>query len=157
MRCLDILHVELYCRNHEKYGDQRMTVVAYQGDMDVAMGKAKKRIAQKLYERISGVTLSDDDGPAASVTVIESDVIANDPGTREEIVETTIPVDWAAEFKRYGVTDQGTFLRDAPTQADRDSVLSAAKKMVGDGMEFKAFDCLVRYDVELAKREAVVA
>jgi len=64
-------------------------------------------------------------------------------------------VNWAAEFERYGVTEQAVMLRDAPSQRDRDSVLAAAKSMVGDGLEFKAFDCLSRYDAELANREAV--
>jgi len=67
--------VELYCRQHPKYGDQRVTVVSFDGDFDQAIGKAKKRIAQKLYERIAGVTLSDDSEstPAPSVKVIDPD------------------------------------------------------------------------------------
>jgi phage recombination protein Bet len=62
-------------------------------------------------------------------------------------------VDWAAEFTLYGVTDQAVLLRDSPTAADRESVMSAAKSMVGDGeMKQVAFDCLGRYLAELESR-----
>ncbi len=62
-------------------------------------------------------------------------------------------VDWAAEFTLYGVTDQAVLLRDSPTAADRESVMSAAKSMVADGeMKQTAFDCLGRYLAELESR-----
>jgi len=47
-------------------------------------------------------------------------------------------------------------LRDSPTAADRESVMSAAKSMVADGeMKQTAFDCLGRYLVILKSREVV--
>ena len=64
-------------------------------------------------------------------------------------------VDWVAEFTLYGVTDQAVLLRDSPTAADRESVMSAAKSMVADGeMKQTAYDCLGRYLAELESRKA---
>ena len=115
--------VEVFCRKTDRFGDQRVTVKAYDNDTatDGAMGKAKKRIAQKLYERIAGVTLSDDygdDGPAATVTVVESK-----PAKIEQAASAER--DWKAELTSHGVLDQGTLIRDAPTDADVISVLTA--------------------------------
>jgi phage recombination protein Bet len=67
-------------------------------------------------------------------------------------------VDWVAEFTLYGVTDQAVLLRDSPTAADRESVMSAAKSMVADGeMKQTAYDCLGRYLAELESRKGVTA
>ena len=64
-------------------------------------------------------------------------------------------VDWKAELERYGVMEQGTLLRDCPTQADRDCVMTASHAMVGGSINQNAYDCLCRYDSELATREGV--
>ena len=92
----------------------------------------------------------------AAVTRGADPVGADKPQTTAEleIVEPDArPIDWAAEFKRYGVMDQGTLLRDAPTAEDRASVLSAAKDQVNGGtLEFRAYDCLSRYNDDLATR-----
>ena len=64
-------------------------------------------------------------------------------------------VDWVAECTLYGVMDQAVLLRDSPTAADRESVMSAAKSMVADGeMKQTAYDCLGRYLAELESRKA---
>ena len=63
-------------------------------------------------------------------------------------------IDWAAEFTLYGVTEQAVLLRDSPTAADRESVMSAAESMVADGkMKQRAFDCLGRYLADLKSRK----
>lgn len=153
--------VELYCRQHEKYGDQRMAVVAYKGDIDQAMGKAKKRIAQKLYERISGVTLSND-GESAAVTVVEPAAIESKQVEREPALQSVpgnpdaTTINWAAEFELYKVTEQAVLLRDSPTDEDRTSVMTAAKAMVSDGkLDQKGYDCLQRYRDHKEQGEAV--
>lgn len=141
--------VEVYCRNHPKYGDQRLTVVAFGGDIDQAMGKAKKRIAQKLYERIAGVTLSDEPSEAASVRVVEPTQISQQDSAGEETQEHPDDhpqVDWAAEFKRYGVIEQAALLRDAPTADDRKSVLAAAKdQLASKKIDQRGYEWLQRY------------
>jgi hypothetical protein len=116
--------VEVFCRKTDRFGDQRVTVKAYDNDTatDGAMGKAKKRIAQKLYERIAGVNLSDDDDTPtdSSVTVVEP---------AKKTIEQTPPKsrDWKKEFSDHGVIDQASLIRDAPTVEDITSVLNAAK------------------------------
>jgi hypothetical protein len=64
-------------------------------------------------------------------------------------------IDWLAEFTLYGVDQaQAVLLRDSPTAADRESVMSAAESMVAnDEMKQTAFDCLGRYLVELKSRK----
>ena len=60
--------VEVFAKHSEKYGDQRFVVSAFGGDIDQAMGKAKKRLAQKLYERIAGVVITEaEEGGSVSV------------------------------------------------------------------------------------------
>ena len=78
------------------------------------------------------------------------------PKAKKTTTKTQPPaVDWVAEFTLYGVTDQAVLLRDSPTAADRESVMSAAKSMVADGeMKQTAFDCLGRYLAELESRKA---
>jgi len=129
--------VEVFCRNHPKYGDSRIVVKAYDNDtaVDGAMGKAKKRIAQKLYERISGVTLSDDDSES-SVTVIEPERVTHQPDDSKA---------WATEFKTHGVMTQAKLILEAPTREDAAGVLRVAKQQVGESIDQRAYDCLDRY------------
>jgi len=79
------------------------------------------------------------------------------PKTKKKATKAEpLVVDWAAEFTLYGVTEQAVLLRDSPTAADRESVMSAAKSMVADGeMKQTAFDCLGRYLTVLKTREVV--
>jgi len=79
------------------------------------------------------------------------------PKTKKKAVKAEpLVVDWAAEFTLYGVTEQAVLLRDSPTAADRESVMSAAKSMVANGeMKQTAFDCLGRYLTVLKTREVV--
>ncbi len=79
------------------------------------------------------------------------------PKTKKKAVKAEpLVVDWAAEFTLYGVTEQAVLLRDSPTAADRESVMSAAKSMLTDGeMKQTAFDCLGRYLTVLESREVV--
>jgi phage recombination protein Bet len=81
------------------------------------------------------------------------------PNAKTKATKANPPaVDWVAEFTLYGVTDQAVLLRDSPTAADRESVMSAAKSMVADGeMKQTAFDCLGRYLAELESRRGVTA
>lgn len=135
--------VEVFCRKTERFGDQRVTVKAYNNDTatDGAMGKAKKRIAQKLYERIAGVNLSDDDDTPtdASVTVVEP---------AKKTIEQSQPKarDWRKELSEHGVIDQGSLIRDAPTQTDIASVLNAAKSQAESAeITHDAYQVLVDY------------
>lgn len=121
--------VEIYCRLHPKYGDQRMTVSSYGADYDQAAGKAKKRIAQKLYERIAGVTLTDDsDAPEASVRVIEPE-----PQSAAKVITDRFLEKWRSEAKKLCKDSLpiAKAIADA-YQADedqRDSMLDAAAQM----------------------------
>jgi hypothetical protein len=135
--------VEVFCRKTERFGDQRVTVKAYDNDTatDGAMGKAKKRIAQKLYERIAGVQLSDDDDTPtdSSVTVVEP---------AKKTIEQSPPKsrDWKTELSEHGVIDQGSLIRDAPTAEDITSVLNAAKSQAESAeITHDAYRVLVDY------------
>ena len=133
--------VEVFCRKTERFGDQRVTVKAYDNDTatDGAMGKAKKRIAQKLYERIAGVNLSDDDD---TPTDLEGPTVTV---KQPEAIESQ-PPDWKALFQQHNVIQQAQLLRDAPTAEDRESILSAASSQVADGtITLQAYDVLSKY------------
>ena len=94
---------------------------------------------------------------AAPVVEPEPESVAKKPKPTATKTQSA-GVDWAAEFTLYGVTDQAVLLRDSPTAADRESVMSAAKSMVADGeMKQTAFDCLGRYLAELESRRGVTA
>jgi phage recombination protein Bet len=110
-----------------------------------------------------------DDAAAAAVIMpqrIEAQLVEREEDHAEPVAATPKPkakpkppaVDWVAEFTLYGVTEQAVLLRDSPTAADRESVMSAAKSMVADGeMKQTAYDCLGRYLAELESRKGVTA
>lgn len=99
--------VEVFARNSEKYGDQRFVVVAFNGDIDQAMGKGKKRLAQKLYERIAGVVITEAD-EASGVTVIPPKVIKDDSQPKKAPQEQTIEKRIATAVAAYkGCQDLG--------------------------------------------------
>ena len=63
-----------------------------------------------------------------------------------KITEQPATINWKAEFDRYGVLDQGSMIRDAPTSDDVQSILAACKSQVADGkLDSRAYDCLQRY------------
>ena len=87
--------------------------------------------------------------------VAEPKPVAATPKPKAKAKAQPPAVDWVAEFTLYGVTEQAVLLRDSPTAADRESVMSAAKSMVADGeMKQTAYDCLGRYLAELESRKA---
>ena len=95
---------------------------------------------------------------AAPVAEPKPEPVAAAPKPKAKAKPKPPAVDWVAEFTLYGVTDQAVLLRDSPTAADRESVMSAAKSMVADGeMKQTAYDCLGRYLAELESRKGVTA
>jgi hypothetical protein len=142
--------VEVFCRKTERFGDQRVTVKAYDNDTatDGAMGKAKKRIAQKLYERIAGVNLSDDDDTPtdATVTVVETPRKAIEQPAAPVATAASAERNWKHELSLHGVIDQGSLIRDAPTGDDIRSVLTAAKSQAESAeITHDAYRVLVDY------------
>ncbi len=149
--------VEIYARESNKFGDQRIAVSAFQGDIDQAQGKAKKRLAQRLYERIAGVAISEESESGGSVLVVEAEA----PAIEHEKPATNA-VDWSKELMSHGgkesvVFEIGCMLRDAPSDADRADVMAAAKNHLKDGgLDQRGFDTLKRY-AEHKNAEEVVA
>ena len=96
---------------------------------------------------------------AAPVVEPKPEPVAPKPKAKKATTKAQPPaVDWVAEFTLYGVTDQAVSLRDSPTAADRESIMSAAESMVTDGkIKQTAFDCLGRYLAELESRKGVTA
>jgi len=96
---------------------------------------------------------------AAPVVEPKPEPVAPKPKAKKTTTKAQPPaVDWVAEFTLYGVTDQAVSLRDSPTAADRESIMSAAESMVTDGkIKQTAFDCLGRYLAELESRKGVTA
>ena len=141
--------VEVFARKSEQFGDSRVAVTAHKGDIDQAQGKAKKRMAQKLFERIAGVQITDAE-ESVQVRLIRDEPPEAAP---RQITHTAEPeaVDWQAELLSHGGKDSqvfqiGVLLRDAPTQDDRDAILRAAHDHMRDGkIDFRGYDTLVRY------------
>ncbi len=89
--------VQVFARKTDQ-GDSRIAVTAYQNDVDNAAGKATKRLLQRLYERISGVTLSDVDTPVpAEPAKIETDTVSE-----PEPARVMTAADWVDEIHRHG-------------------------------------------------------
>ena len=108
-----------------------------------------KEVISELEPEPQAVALQGEPEPVAATPKPKAKPKAKKATTKTQ----SAGVDWAAEFTLYGVTDQAVLLRDSPTAADRESVMSAAKSMVGDGeMKQTAFDCLGRYLAELESR-----
>jgi len=153
--------VEIFARESNKFGDQRIAVTSYLGDIAQAQGKAKKRLAQKLYERIAGVEISDADETTGSVVVVEPEAIEQKTDDATESREPAA-VDWAAELLKYGGKDSavyeiGCLLRDAPSPQDRADVMNAAKNQLADGVfDQRGFETLQRY-AEHKNAEGVAA
>jgi len=136
--------IEVFCRNHPKYGDSRIVVKAYDNDtaVDGAMGKAKKRIAQKLYERISGVAFSDDhdDHDGAGVVVVEQQPAA---------IESTAadPYDpYREDLRQASATAKAIAKKifDATAIGQIDSAMTEAEAAKSDGMSQQDFMRLER-------------
>ncbi len=145
--------VEIYARESTKFGDQRMAVSAYKADIDQAQGKARKRLAQRLFERIAGVDISDDSEMEDSVLVVEPEA--------ESVEHQTIEP--AAELTRHGGKDSpvfqiGVLLRDAPSAQDRAGVLKAARQQLADGaFDQRGYDTLQKYARHKDAEEAAAA
>lgn len=145
---VDGTRVEIYARESTKFGDQRMAVSAYKADIDQAQGKAKKRLAQRLFERIAGVDISEDSESDGSVLVV-------DPATpaieHADVAQPPTEVDWASELLRHGGKESqvfriGVLLRDAPSKQDRADVLKAAKQQLADGVfDQRGYETLHKY------------
>lgn len=145
--------VEVHCREDDR-GDSRIVVSAYDNStaLDGALGKVKKRLAQRLYERVAGVTITEEEiSPADIIDVTDKSkppAEAEPTTTRESSEESTAntTIDWKAEFKRYGVSEQAEMLRDAPNQAEREGVLDVAREQLAEGnIDQRGMDILQRY------------
>jgi hypothetical protein len=151
--------VEIYARESTKFGDQRMAVSAYKADIDQAQGKARKRLAQRLFERIAGVDISDDSEMEDSVLVVEPEA----ESVEHQTIEPAAEVDWAAELTRHGGKDSpvfqiGVLLRDAPSAQDRAGVLKAARQQLADGaFDQRGYDTLQKYARHKDAEEAAAA
>jgi len=97
--------VEVFARKSDKFGDSRIAVTAHKGDIDQSQGKAKKRLAQRLYERIAGVTITDEDPVLESIDV--------DPTLLDH-------------------RSQGRFDRESLSDADKESVSERLDKIMTD-------------------------
>jgi len=100
-------------------------------------------------QRIEAVTRgSDPAGADKPQTTAELEVVEPDAGPKPHII------DWASEFRKYGVDFQtATFLKACPTPADRASAMAASQSQVKAGtLDSRAYDCLSRYNDDLATR-----
>ena len=149
--------VEVECRSHSGKPDRRLTVTAHSGDVDQATGKAKKRLAQRLFERIAGVVITEG-ASSADVNVIEPNVTGHQDAAGEDSQtggmdeagehsqDQSDPNDWRAEVAKHNVPDQANLIRNAPSKEDRDSVIAAAREQHKAGtLTAEALDLLERY------------
>lgn len=147
------IEVAVYAKKSEKHGDSRIAVTAYKGDLDQAQGKARKRLAQRLYERIAGVVISDvlGDQPeeleSASVLTLETDTVSETAVPAEEI-------DWKSELYAHGGPDSFTvkcgrrMYVESQSAKPMDGIaaqLMEARDNVGDLIDQRAYDTLERY------------
>ena len=130
--------VEVFARKSEKFGDSRIAVTAHKGDIDQAQGKAKKRLAQRLYERIAGVTITDDGLP--------------DEG--EPAGSLSDAIDWKAELYAHGGPDCWTVKCGRRIYQASESAkpiegiaaeLAEAREQIGNAIDQRAYDTLERY------------
>ena len=148
--------------------DRRIAVTTYDGDLDNASGKAKKRILEKLYERLTAGPITEDSVSEMPVMGPQDpEVMDADPEqliselTLEPSPPKTAPpslshrteaeVDWKTELYSHGGPDTlvvqiGRLLHEAPEESDRQDVLKAAKASMVDGkFDQRAYDTLERY------------
>jgi len=146
--------------------DRRIAVTTYDGDLDNAHGKAKKRILEKLLERLTSGPITEDSVSVLPVMVPEDD---NEQAETEQLISELTPVatektappslshrteaevDWKTELYSHGGPDTlvvqiGRLLHEAPEESDRQDVLKAAKASMVDGkFDQRAYDTLERY------------
>ena len=124
--------VEVYARKDPKFGDSRIAVTAFNRGIDMAQGKAKKRLYQKLYERVAGVEITEGEG---EVILVEPEPERSD----EEMLRDNV--------RSYGdqAVEIGRMIVSAPTPEERANVLTAAfeHKKAGD-LKAPAYEALRR-------------
>ena len=162
--------VEVFARKSEKFGDSRIAVTAHNGDIDQAQGKVRKRLAQRLYERIAGVIITDDADSGSTVTVVEptsavatstadaipTNVVVDAPPKLERSDESQERTDqqWSQEAMRHelGGGPDGLLIQQmrrifkASDTKQRRAALNAAKRHQETGeIDQRGFETLERY------------
>jgi len=140
--------VEVFARKSDKFGDSRIAVTAHKGDIDQAQGKAKKRLAQRLYERIAGVTITDEDPVLESIDVLTVEPPAAPPSA------PPATVNWKDELYIHGGPESytvkcGRRIHEAAKGANPIASIAAhleeARGMIGGTIEQRAYNTLERY------------
>lgn len=116
-----------------------MRLPCYESDgPDGHEAKGRRRLLRDLWQKVSGIH-EVADGDEMIVNVVETVDTAS-------ITNQPAEIDWAAEFKRYGVIEQAQLLRDAKTSDDRNEVLAVAKEQLSAKMiDQRGYEMLERY------------
>jgi len=144
--------IEVFAVENDKAGDTREIVEAWKADAGQAKGKAEKRLAKRLYERVTGIVYNEDDSDStATVTVVDPQSIEQSQTDQKQPAIEQSQTDqkqllWQ-NVTSYGedVAHIGKLIGQAPRPEDRRALLKTAQEQADAGtMKRPAFDSLKR-------------